>query len=307
MDEQRNASIRHASLIALFGNTILAAGKIAVGILAQSYAVLGDGFDSATDIIAALVTLVASRIMSKPPDREHPYGHNRADAIAASIVGFIIFFMGAQLILSAIHRIAEDSERALPSAIALYISAVSMAGKLILALVQRKYGKLTGSSMLMANARNMFNDIIISGSVFVGLVFTILLRMPLLDFLVAILIGLWIIRTSISIMLQSGTEVMDSIEDGSVYDIICQAVSTVGGALNPHRIRVRRIGELYVIDLDIEVDGRLSVARGHAIAVQTEARIREALDNVYDIMVHIEPRGNVEVGEKFGISGDTLP
>jgi divalent metal cation (Fe/Co/Zn/Cd) transporter len=78
-------------------------------------------------------------------------------------------------------------------------------------------------------------------------------------------------------------------------------VEEVPDADNPHRARVRRLGNMYIIDLDIEVSGRKTVAEAHKIAVQVEARIKQRVENVYDIMVHVEPKGNLELNERYGI------
>ena len=99
---------------------------------------------------------------------------------------------------------------------------------------------------------------------------------------------------------------MDGVDDKSVYEQIFAAVDKTEGAINPHRTRVRKIASLYVIDLDVEVDGSITVTAAHEIAMSLETEIRTSVENVYDIMVHVEPKGNIEHTEKFGVSGDTL-
>ncbi|NLV66262.1 MAG: cation transporter, partial [Spirochaetes bacterium] len=93
----RNRIIQTASLISVAGNALLASAKITAGILSGSLSVLGDGLDSLTDIFISLITLAISIIIIQPPDREHPYGHFRAETIATSVLAFIIFFIGGQL------------------------------------------------------------------------------------------------------------------------------------------------------------------------------------------------------------------
>ena len=157
--------------------------------------------------------------------------------------------------------------------------------------------------MLIANGKNMQSDILISISVLIGLAFTYLLHIPVLDSITAVAVSLWIMKTAFQIFMDSNTELMDGMEEPAIYTTIFQAVESIDGVANPHRTRVRRLAHLYIIDIDIEVDGKLSVAAAHQLAVQVEETIKRNLDNVYDIMVHVEPLGNVEQEEKYGISG----
>ena len=302
MERERSARIELISWVAIAGNLLLALLKIIAGIRAGSLAVLGDGIDSTTDIVASGITLFAARIIAKPPDREHPYGHFRAETIATKTLSFIIFFVGAQLALSTVHRIISSEYGGVPGIAALYAAAISIVGKVALSVLLSRSGKKLDSSMLRANGKNMQSDVLISTGVLAGVVFTQAFRMPLLDSIAALLISLWIMRTAFTIFMESNMELMDGLGDQTVYPVIFKAVDETSGAVNPHRTRVRKLGNMYIIDLDIEVDGRKTVTEAHNIAVQVEHTIKQRVDNVYDIMVHVEPKGNVELNERFGVT-----
>jgi cation diffusion facilitator family transporter len=302
MDRERAARIALISWIAIAGNLVLALLKIIAGLRAGSLAVLGDGIDSTTDIVASGITLFAARIIAKPPDREHPYGHFRAETIATKSLSFIIFFVGAQLALSTFRRLVSGQHGGVPEILALYAAAISIIGKIALTVLLVRTGKKLDSSMLRANGKNMQNDILISAGVLVGVVSTQVFHLPILDSIVALLISLWIMRTAFTIFMESNLELMDGVGDQTVYRAIFKAVEEISAAVNPHRTRVRRLGNMYIIDLDVEVDGRKTVTEAHEIAVQVEQTIKQRVDNVYDIMVHVEPRGNVELNERFGIA-----
>jgi cation diffusion facilitator family transporter len=302
VDSERAGRIALISWIAIAGNLVLAALKIAAGLKAGSLAVLGDGIDSTTDIVASGITLFAARVIAKPPDREHPYGHFRAETIATKTLAFIIFFVGAQLALSTARRLISGEQGGVPEIAALYAVAVSIIGKIALTVLLSRSGKKLDSSMLRANGKNMQNDVMISAGVLAGVVLTRVFRFPLLDSIVALIISLWIMKTAFTIFMESNLELMDGVGDRTVYPAIFKAVEEISGAVNPHRTRVRRLGNMYVIDLDIEVDGKKTVTEAHEIAVQVEQTIKQRVDNVYDIMVHVEPRGNVELNERFGIT-----
>ena len=244
--------------------------------------------------------------MSKPPDREHPYGHQRAETIATVLLAFIIFFAGAQLLINTVPAIFSKEETDLPSAIAIYIALISILGKLFLAFYQYKIGKLTQSSMLIANSKNMKNDILISVGVLFGLLFTFLLKLPVFDFITAIIIALWIIKEAYEIVIESNMELMDGVEDTSIYQEVFDAIDQIEGVYNPHRTRIRKMSNLYIIDTDIEVDQNLTVLEAHKIAMKVEKIIKEKIQDVYDVIVHVEPLGNIEHNESYGLSQKML-
>ena len=113
--KDRIQQIRLASMIGIIGNLILAILKIAAGLISGSLAVIGDGIDTTTDVVTSFVTLITARIISKPPDAEHPYGHGRAETIATKILSFIIFFAGAQLAWSTALRLISRETVGVPT------------------------------------------------------------------------------------------------------------------------------------------------------------------------------------------------
>ncbi len=302
MAEDRAILLKRASLIALVGNALLAAAKIAVGVVSGSLAVLGDGIDSSTDVVVAIVALVTSRIVGKPGDREHPYGHARAETVATTILSFVVFFAGAQLLFRSAGSLLGGEASALPSRLSIYVTVLSIAGKLVLSWSQFHYGRKAGSPMLVANGKNMRSDVLISTSVLVGLAFTFVLELPILDRVFALLVSLWIVKVAIGIFREANTELMDGTAKSELYTLLFEAVASVPGAGNPHRARIRHLGSLLVADLDIEVDTRLSVGEAHGIAVRVEAAIKARMPEVYDVIVHIEPVGNAEEGERYGLT-----
>jgi cation diffusion facilitator family transporter len=299
---QREQKIIRASWWAILGNAILAVLKLVVGFVSGSYALVADGIDSTTDIASSLIVLLAARIISRPPNIKFPYGYSKADTVASKVLSFIIFFAGAQLAYSTIRILVNGSVMETPSPLALWITLVSIAGKLILTLILYRTGKQVESPMLIANARNMRNDILISLSVLASLIFTILLKEPLIDRIIALAISVFIMYTAFRIFMKSNVDLMDGIDDTGVYKLLFEAVNAVEGAHNPHRVRVRKIGHHYMINLDIEVHPDLPVQKAHVIAKNVENSIKSNIRNVYDVMVHMEPLGNEEEDEKYGIT-----
>ncbi|MDR2969962.1 MAG: cation diffusion facilitator family transporter [Tannerellaceae bacterium] len=302
----REQILVRTSWISTIGNGVLSVAKILTGLFVGSLAVLGDGIDSATDVIISVVMIFTARIVSKPPSRKYVFGYEKAESIATKILSLVIFYAGVQMFISSAERLIYSEPRELPGMLALYVTVVSIAGKWLLAWYQIRQGRKINSSMLIANAKNMQNDVLISAGVLAGLFFTFILRLPVLDTVTGLVISAFIIKTSIGIFMDSSIDLMDGVKDESVYEKIFDAVDRVPGAHNAHRVRSRQIGNLYMIDLDIEADGDITLNKAHDIATAVEKSIKDSVENVYDIVVHIEPEGKCHEKEAFGIDKDTL-
>lgn len=306
MSSDRKKIMLRTSLISVIGNAILSVLKIVVGFLSGSMAVISDGIDSASDVVTSTIILCTSSIISRPPNSKYVFGREKAENVASTILSFVIFFMGCQIFISAIEKIIHPTSEELPSMIAIWVTIISIAGKLLLAWYQFAQGKRADSSMLKANAINMRNDVVISGGVLIGLVFTFIFNIPILDSILAALIGIYIVYSAWGIFKDANIVLMDGIADTSVYNKIISAVEAVPQAHNPHRIRSSQIGNMFNIVLDIEADGDLTLKEAHRIAQEVEESIKKTVENVYDIVVHVEPIGDTHCVEKYGISKENL-
>ncbi len=302
----REKKIIKASWIAIIGNAALSILKIIVGLMAGSFAVIADGIDSASDVLTSLITLFTAHIIGRPPDPKYPYGYNKADTVATKLLAFIIFFAGAQLAISTSERLFNPIESRIPDMIAIYVIVISIIGKFGLAFYLKKTGKSIDSQMLIANARNMQNDVVISISVLAGLVFTFILKMPIIDLITAFAVSIYIMFIAFRIFMQSNRDLMDGMDNPEIYQKIITCAKKVDGISNPHRIRVRKMAHQYLVALDVEIDGTLSLNEAHALSHTVENKIKEVLPNVYDVLVHAEPTGNIEPNEAYGVSEDKL-
>ncbi len=301
--ERNDISLR-AGWIGVFANAFLAALKIFVGWFFNSTAVLADGIDTATDIFTSLITLISSRISSRPPDETHPYGHEKIEAIAAKIVSFVIFYAGASLMVSSLRKIYLGQYTVIIGVLPIVVSLISIAAKTWLFIYKYRVGKKIKSSVFIADALNMRNDILISSTVFVSI---ILSKYGLLwvDGVVALMISAMVIKTAFEIFRETSYELMDGMANLDIYNQIFKAIETVRGAFNPHKVRVRQAGYKYFVDMDIEVDGKISVQEGHEIATRVKHAIIKQNDRIADVMVHVEPIGNVEK-EAYGLSQNQI-
>jgi len=302
----RLKQIAFIAWIAIGANAVLAASKILGGWMAGSLAVVGDGIDSFGDILSSSLTLVTTMIISRPPDERFPWGRQRADTVATKFLAFVVFFFGVQLSYTSFLSIWNHDPREIPGTLAFVVTIFSIVVKMGLSILLMWSGKKSNSGMMVANAKNMRSDVVISVVVLLGLIFSQVMNIGMIDLIFAFLVGLWIIRTGVEIFMETNTELMDGMDDKTTYYQVFDAVAAVPGALNPHRTRIRKFSNYYLIDIDIEVDRTLSVGQAHDIAQQVEDAIKQRIENVYDIMIHVEPAGSGEHGEKFGLKRDSL-
>lgn len=303
MQESTEREVLKASYASIAGNGVLAIAKLIVGFVGGSFAVVSDGIDSASDVAISVVMAATAKIMGRKPNKKYVYGYAKAESIATKILSLVIFFAGAQMFISAVEHLFSSAPKAMPEAIAIYVTIASICCKLLLAQYQTAIGKKTGSSMLIANGVNMRNDVLISASVLVGLFFTFILGMPVFDSITALLVSSFIIRSSVKIFMDSNIELMDGVKDETVYQKIFDAIGKVDGVGNPHRVRSRSIGGKYMITLDVEANGNISLLQAHTLSNKVEQSIRENIPEVYDIVVHVEPFGT-DIEDVFGIEKD---
>jgi len=280
--KKRNIVVR-AAWISILGNSLLACAKLVVGFISGSFAVVADGIDSSMDILSSVVTLVAARVVSKPPNIKFPYGYIKADTIATKVLSLIIILAGFQLLIASAGNLTGEREREIPQLIAIYVTLFSIAGKLLLSLYLGYIGKKNNSKMMVTMGIHMRSDMLISLAVLFSLVLTYSLDSVLVDTIFALAISIYIIYTAFRIFLKSNTELMDGIEDAELYKKLFEAVNAVEGASNPHRARARKIGNNYMINLDVEVDPEISVNDAHIIAQEVE--------NVLPEVVHTNEKG----------------
>jgi len=304
--DQRIKAIKIASWIGIGGNAFLALLKLFTGIFANSLSVFADGIDSSGDVLISSITLYIATLIAKPPSLKFPYGYAKAETNATNALSFIIFFAGAQLAITSARRLLSPETHELPGKIAIVVLCISIVGKLFLAWQQYRVGKKVCSNMLMANAKNMQGDVLISATVLVGLISTHVFKMPILDPIAALLVSFWIIWVAVRIFIETNVELMDGNVDKEVYEKVFHLTESIAGVVNPHRMRIRKIGPKKMINIDIEVDGKITLAEAHRIAHDVEAKIKNSMDDVFDVAIHMEPHGEHLEEKELGISKKEL-
>jgi len=130
--------------------------------------------------------------------------------------------------------------------------------------------------------------------------------MPVLDTIFALLVSVWVLWVAFKIFRETSLELMDGTKDCTIYERIFSAIDSVEGAHHPHRVRARNIGHKIMIAIDLEVNGDLTLHEAHEIAHKVEKAIKERIDNVFDVAIHIEPLGDEREERALGINKDNL-
>ena len=304
MLEDKSKIIRKASVVALVGNTFIFLLKLIVAYFTSSLAILGDAIDTGSDIGIATMTLVVSFIIGLPSNKKYPYGRQRAETIASLILSLTIVMMGFQLLITSIKKLFLQNQNLNEDFqfVAILVLITSVVFKFLLALNQFILAKKANSAMILANAKNMTNDILLSSSVLIGISFAYYFNMAYIDSIVALVISIFILYSGVSLFLELNIELMDGNTNSFLYKKLFDTVAEMKNVYNPHRARIRKMANLFDINLDIEVDADTTVYEAHKLAEELTSKIKENIENVYDVVIHIEPHGiNNNEEEAFGL------
>ncbi|WP_241244198.1 cation diffusion facilitator family transporter [Marinitoga sp. 38H-ov] len=295
-----------SSLISIFVNALLALLKIFIGFITNSMAILADGLDTATDILTSIMTLIAGKISNKPPDIEHPYGHERAETIATKVVSLIIIYAGLEVFISSIQRLIKNKVIIENTTYVLIIALISVISKFILYKYRLSVGRKIKSNAIIADALNMRNDILTSSSVLIGIAIIYFTGIWWLDPIIAIFVSFMILKTGFEQFLESSNEFMESSPElKDIYNCIIEEANNISYIKNPHKIRARKFGYKILIDMHLELPPNMTVEEANNICANFEKHIIEKNNQIKDIVIHVEPYGNAEK-EEFGINSNNI-
>ncbi len=280
----------------LAGNIALACVKIAGGFLFASQAVLADGIHSLGDAVGAGAVLYGRRVAADPPDEEHPYGHEKAESVAALVVGLILAGAGFSVAWDAVTHLLHGAPGQ-PAWAALVVAAVAIAVKEVLYRVSVRTARALGSAGLAATAADNRADVWSSAAALAGV---LLARLGLrwADPVMALGVSGLLIASGIA---QIRPTLHDLLEGRSpdIDDTVRVAALSVPGVLEFHGLRTRAMGPYVLVDLKIGVDGEMSVTSGHEVARAVVAAVHRAEPRVREVLVHVNPAR----GERPALAG----
>jgi cation diffusion facilitator family transporter len=273
-------------LIGALANLLLAVLKIAGGIVGRSTAMVADGIHSLSDLLTDGVVLFTHKIGQLPADENHPYGHGRAETIGATLVGAVIIVAGLGLAYQSWEIIITDAFRK-PSWPAAAAALVSIAVNEILFRTTRSVGEATKSPSLVANAWHHRSDAISSIAALIG-IGGAMAGHPIMDPIAAILVSVMIMKVGYDIAFSGLSDLMDTALSEDETRRIETMINGLPGVIQTHNLRTRRIGGDVLMDVHILVDHQASVTEGHQIAETVRRELIRTMDNVQDVLVHVD-------------------
>lgn len=288
MSNNRYEEATKVTLISIMWNIILTLIKILGGVVGKSNAMIADGLHSASDIISSLGVLIGNKIAKTPHDKEHNYGHEKAETLVSFLLSMLLIYVALKISFNGVNSLLHLENVQVPTFLPLIISVISIGIKEYQYRITIKVAKKINSPSLKADAWHHRSDALSSVAAFIGIGGS-LLGFKDLDPIATVIVGLFVAKVGLDIFKEAINELMDySIDEKDESQIISIANSTEG-VLNIGELRTRKHGSMAYVDLTICVNKDLTVLEGHEIANKLEISILEELQIVKGITVHVEP------------------
>ncbi len=277
------------TLLGILLNACLAAVKGIAGVIGHSYALIADAIESTSDIASSLIVYGGLKIASIPPDEDHPYGHGKAEPLAAMLVAFALLTAALAIIIQSIREIQTPHHAPAPFTLYILIGVVIVKESLYRYVIN--VGDKTQSTAVITDAWHHRSDAITSAATGVGIAIALICGpgYEAADDWAALLASGIIILNAIRLFRPALAEVMDAAPGNGMEQQVRDAALAVRGVTGLDVCNVRKMGLHYYVDLHVLVDGDLPVRDGHEIAHRVKDAIREAQPKIHDILIHIEP------------------
>ncbi|WP_427706498.1 cation diffusion facilitator family transporter [Staphylococcus parequorum] len=263
---------------------VLSIAKFIVGSMYDSAAVRADSLNNMTDIVVSLAVIIGLKISIKPADKNHPYGHLKSENISTLLVSFIIMFVGIQVVIESVPEIFSKDHHA-PNVITIYVSVISGIIMLIVFYINQKLAERTNSSSLNSAAKDNLSDALVSIGTAVGLIFT-QFGLPILDTVLATVLGLLIIYTGFRIFKESIFTLSDGFNEQEL-EAYKNYVLEIEDVIDVQNIKGRYHGSSIFVDVTIVVESDLSLEDAHHICDKVEQHMHEK--GISSVYVHPEP------------------
>lgn len=295
------------SVINLFLNSFLSIIKLASGIMAHSDALVSDAVHSASDVFATLIVILGIFFSGKEADKEHPYGHERLECIAAMILGCIIFLTGAGIGWEGIQKVVslfKGARLETPGMAALIVAAVSIGIKEWMYRFENKTAQRVNSAALRADAWHNRTDALASAGALAG-VGCAMAGFPVMDGAACVFISLCVIKAAVEILGDAAGKMVDKACDGETEEEMRKIILGQKGVMGINGLHTRLFGSKIYVETEIVADGRLSLENAHEIAESVHLSIEKKFPGVKHCMVHMDPWGQQDKSAGGQESGGT--
>lgn len=288
MKKATNRAIRWAQA-GLLTNALLVVVKLFAGIIGHSNALIADAVESSADIFSSLIVWMGLSIAARPADEDHPYGHGKAEPLAAAVVSLMLLGAATGISIIAIRDIRTPHH--LPAPFTLFVAAGVIIVKEILYRRVARVGKEVGSTAVTADAWHHRSDAISSLAAFIGISIALLggPGWEAADDWAALVAALVVAVNGVRTLRPAISGLMDEAPDRTVKERALQAAAEVHGVRSVENLNVRSSGIGFYVDLHVKADPKLSLEDAHEIAAKVKYAILEAIPNVVNVLVHMEP------------------
>src|SRR5215831_2982675 len=281
---------------ALFGliiNILLASVKILAGIIGHAYVLIADGIESTLDVGGSIVIWGGLTVAARPPDSTHPYGHGKAEPIAAVIVAVGVLAAAVALAIQSVREIFLPHHAPAPWTLAVLVVAVIVKETLFRCFI--RFGRKVESSAVKTDAWHHRIDAMTSAAAFIGISLALIggKKWQSADDWAALVACALIAMNGFRLARPAFLEIMDAAPGGKFIRSIRRVADSVPGVVEVEKCRARKMGLDFYVDLHVGVDGSISVNEGHDIAHRVKTAIQQSDSRVADVLVHIEPAGNM--------------
>jgi cation diffusion facilitator family transporter len=289
------SNMQSGARIALAGmlvNVVLAAAKVTAGVVGNSYVLIADGIESALDIAGSFVIWGGLKLSLRPPDASHPYGHGKAEPLAAAVVAAGVLLASIGLAIESVREIFTPHHG--PAPFTLVVLIVVIATKEFLYRVVMRLGKDVESTAVKTDAWHHRADALTSAAAFIGISIALIggERWYTADDWAALFACAIIAGNGWRLLIPALHEMLDTAPRGEIVSTIERAAASVTGVVEVEKCLVRKMGVFFYVDLHVGIDGAISVRDGHDIAHQVKDAIKRTDARIADVLVHIEPAGS---------------
>ncbi len=279
---------KSSALTAIIGGVLIFALKLFTWYISGSIALLSDALESIVNIVASLMMYWSIRVSEKPPDKSHPYGHQKVENLSCAVEGVLVLFAALLIIQTAYERLNNPIEL-VSIDLAMFLSLLATAGNGLLAWGLMRTSEETGSLALEGDAKHLLSDVISSGAVVIGLFIGQMLNIPVLDPLMALAVSVIVIKMGGEMVYKAGRGLMDESCPEAEEKIRAVMDRHQHQFIDYHNLRTRKSGDVVYAELHLSVDGQMSVQEAHDFTDHLEEDLANEVSNV-EITIHIEPK-----------------
>ena len=278
------------SMVSIIGNGVLTLFKLLAGILAHSGAMISDAVHSGSDILSSIIVIIGVKLAAKESDKEHPYGHERFECVAAIVLAVILLITGIFIGVNAVEQIITPvaGMKEIPGLLALIAAVVSIVSKEAMYWYTRFYAKKLDSGALMADAWHHRSDALSSVGALFGIV-AARMGFPVFDPIASLVICLFIGKAAYDVFNDAIAKMVDHACSAEMEEEISNCAARQDNVMGVDLIQTRVFGNKIYVDIEISADGQKSLFEGHEIAQSVHDAIEQNFPDVKHIMVHVNP------------------